>query len=71
MPLFALQFALQDNEDEHTLVRFIMEFKGVQFFTTGLVAAFMLSFHYFHCLTALDSMEFTREEARTHSRAVT
>ena len=54
VPIFALQFCCQDNADEHTLTRFILQFKGLQFFTTGIVSAFVLSFHYFSCLTELD-----------------
>ncbi|CAE7835611.1 unnamed protein product [Symbiodinium sp. CCMP2592] len=50
--IFLLIFLIVDKTDEFQLVSFILEFKGFQYLTQGLVRSLMGYFLYLNCVTA-------------------
>lgn len=50
--IFLLIFILIDKSDEYQLVSFILQFKGVQFLTQGVIRAVLGFFLYLQCATA-------------------
>jgi hypothetical protein len=48
---FALLLLFIDRRDEFQLVQFVLSFKAVQFFTSGVIASLVGAASYFNCIT--------------------
>eukprot|EP00030_Apusomonadida_sp_AF-17_P006087 a677559_27.p2 GENE.a677559_27~~a677559_27.p2 ORF type:complete len:554 (+),score=268.89 a677559_27:64-1662(+) len=54
---FFILFMLQDKRDEYQLVSFILRFKGMIFWTTGVITSLVASVQFYVCATQVDNCQ--------------
>jgi hypothetical protein len=62
--MFALFFMLKDKKDEYQLTQFILDFRGMQFLTMGLMGSMIAAFQYYLCANRADGENTCDEEGK-------